>query len=164
MSTQKQKFQLFSQLRDLGFTYEEAAALRRISMTLSRWSVAECNGEIERNEATGKYERVSQAWINGSTGKRTAWPIADREAGALRRMRAIVAARNVRETEGGPVLAYHQADPRGCALYLVRLSELPAMSIEEIKRHSGPQAGETEESRIRVRLSSNYSRGVAVCA
>jgi hypothetical protein len=86
MSTQKQKFELFARLQELGFTYEEAVQLRRIEMTLQRWAEAECNGEIERNETTGKPERVSQAWLKGVSDKRHAWPVADREAGALRRL------------------------------------------------------------------------------
>lgn len=71
MNTTKAKFELISRLRELGFSYEEAAELRRIEMTLSRWSEAECNGEIERDETTGKPERVSQAWINGHTRERS---------------------------------------------------------------------------------------------
>jgi hypothetical protein len=73
MATQKQKFELYSRLGELGFSYDEAVQLRRIEMTLSRWSEAECNGEIERNEEKGgRPERVSQAWINGATQKRSA--------------------------------------------------------------------------------------------
>ncbi len=147
MSTQKRKFELFSRLQNLGFTYDESCALRRIEMTLSRWSEAECNGEIERNEETGKPERVSRAYISGHSSKRHAWPIADREAGALRRLQAIVNARNERRTIAGDsprvdVIPYHQVDPRGCMLYLMRSSDI--------------KPGE--------QLDSTYTRGLAVCA
>lgn len=148
MSTQKQKFELISRLRDMGFTFEEAVALRRIEMTLIRWAEAECNGEIERDEGTDKPRRNSAAWINGHARERVAWPIADREAGALRRLKAIVDACNEREAakvHGQPYDAirfYHQGDPRGCALYLVRVSAIP-------------DGGE---------LGQYYTRGLAVCA
>lgn len=157
MSTQKRKFELFARLQGLGFTYDESAALRRIEMTLASWSTAECNGEIERSETTGKPERVSQAWINGNARERHAWPVADREAGALRRLRDIMRAH--------PRLwFYHQGDPRGCSLYVGRRSELPKVSPEEIARHSGPRAALTSQSRMRTILSMYYSRGLAVCA
>jgi hypothetical protein len=119
---------LISSLEDLGFTFAEIHQLRRIEMTLTRWSEHECNGEIERNETTGKPERVSAAWIAGVSPKRFAYPIADREAGALKRLAAIVKARNDREVvnDGSrDVLAYHQTDPRGVSLYLVRKSDVP---------------------------------------
>lgn len=157
MSTQKRKFELFARLQALGFTYEEAAQLRRIEMTLARWSEAECNGEIEQNEETGKPERVSRAWINGTTRERHAWPIADREAGALRRLRVIMG--------GHPKLwFYHQGDPRGCALYVGRKSDLPKMEASEIARLCGENAAKTPAGRLRATLSMHYTRGVAVCA
>ena len=62
-------------------------------------------------------------------------PVADREAGALRRLAAIMAPRKRR------LIAYHQGDPRGCALYIVRRRDIPAGASVE----------------------SFYNRGVAVC-
>jgi len=150
MSTQKQKFALFAKLAEMGFTYEESAALRRIEMTLSRWSEAECNGEIQRGDSTGKpYARRSYR-VPGPKNewKETTWPIADREAGALKRLAAIVAARNERHTlaTGGDtlhlIIPYHQGDPRGCALYLVKQSDIGAANS----------------------IDSVYYRGLAICA
>ncbi len=164
MSTQKAKFELFNRLQAPGFTYDEAASMRRIEMTLRRWSEAECNGEIERDETTGKPERVSQAWINGYSSKRHAWPIAGREAGALKRLAAIVSARNVRAVDGSNVLPYNQTDPRGCALYLVKASDLPESTDEQIERHSGKSAIASTEARLAWKLSCYYTRGLAVCA
>lgn len=148
MSTQKAKFELFSRLARLGFTFEESAQLRRIEMTLQRWAEAECNGEIARDETTGKPVRVSQSYFGGLTGKRCTWPIADREAGALRRLKAIVDARNAREqsadarraSHGRHVFFYNQTDPRGCAVYLITREQLGDGKID-----------------------SCYTRGLAVC-
>jgi hypothetical protein len=152
MSTQKRKFELFAGLARLGFTYDESAALRRIEMTLQRWGEAECgNGNdcaswgIEREENTGKPFLVTHPH-NGKSYRR---PIADREAGALRRLAAIVAARNDRNTAGRTeaesspqtVFAYHQGDCRGCNLYLLTRQQIGADDI-----------------------SSIYTRGLAVCA
>lgn len=128
MSTQKAKFELFSRLQALGFTYEEAAQLRRIEMTLHRWDEQECGDgnhwaswSIERDEKTGIPYRV----VYPHSGKSYRTRIADREAGALRRLRAILKARNERE-KVGPIDFYHQGDCRGCALYLLRPGDVPA--------------------------------------
>jgi len=169
MSTQKAKFELFARLARLGFTYDESAALRRIEMTLQRWAEAECgNGNdygswaIERDEASGKPYMVHHHYTHGR-GKNctTRRPIADREAGALRRLAAIVQVRNFRvsppvhvprdphgaviqsnpATKGQEIVPYHQTDPRGCALYLLTREQLG-----------------TDE------ISGVYTRGLAVCA
>lgn len=81
-----------SVLMQLGFTMHEADALRRISMTLRRWHELECgdgNGYIERDETTGK-----AYWLNSFSGKR--FSLRDMETGALRRLKAIITARNGR--------------------------------------------------------------------
>ena len=133
MSTQKAKFELFSRLQALGFSYEEAFQLRRIEMTLRRWAEQECgdgNGHaswaIERDETTNRPYKV----VYPHNGKSVRYPIADREAGALRRLKTIVAARNARsgysDTHDNFIHAYHQGDPRGCALYLIRHGDLRA--------------------------------------
>ncbi len=193
MSTQKRKFELFSRLQNLGFTYDESCALRRIEMTLSRWSERECgdgsdwaieraeprklaichdpkftdglrvvaldyhgrfvetvkhlpahlkqdtNPDVFPAEAIAILARLQQREneIEGKPfnvyhgeGKPRRYPIADREAGALRRLQAIVNARNDRDPRGsitsktGTILWYHQGDPRGCSLYLVPVAEL----------------------------------------
>lgn len=166
MSTQKAKFELFARLQRLGFTYEEAVALRRIEMTLQRWGELECgNGNdygswaIERDEQTGKPFMVHHHYRHGQgqdTISRHA--CADREAGALRRLVAIVGARNEREksadlrraSAAGHVFAYHQGDPRGCALYL--------LTREQLTEKHGPEAGKL------LPADQYYTRGIAVCA
>lgn len=163
MSTQKRKFELFARLQALGFTYEEAVSLRRIEMTLQRWGELECGNDrgcIERDEVSGK---PYMTYDGGMNGKRSRYAVADREAGALKRLNAIVGARNAR-TNGEQVYAYHQTDCRGCNLYLVKASQLPATTDAEIIRHSGPGAAKDKTSKLNWKLSCYYTRGLAVCA
>lgn len=104
-------------LMRLGISIDDAYELRRIAMTLHRWSELECgdaNGNcVERDDETGKpfmtYDRGS-----GPHGR---YPIADREAGALKRLKAIMA----RYEDRG---AYVQGDPRGAPLYIYRHVDL----------------------------------------
>ena len=122
-------------LRSLGFTTDEAEQLRRISMTLRRWHERECGtdrGCIERDETTGR-----TFWINSMTGRR--YPTPDRETGARKRLKRIIATRNARITDDssadaerhihaklvGVVDAYIQTDPRRCALYILRPGDVP---------------------------------------
>jgi len=136
MPTEKAKFALFTRLQALGFTYEEAVALRRIEMTLHRWAEQECGDEqgraIERDETTGK---PFMTYDKGRDGERGRYTIADREAGALKRLAAIVKARNNRpiEPHWGDVTnvhAYHQGDCRGAALYLVTTAQLNGAPVD----------------------------------
>lgn len=119
-------------LRALGFTHDEAEALRRISMTLRRWHELECgddNGHIERDEKTG-----TPRYFNPHDPR--AWHvIPDREKGARKRLAAILKARNERPrfvnghgftTAPGAFDAYIQTDPRGAALYILRPGDVPA--------------------------------------
>jgi len=106
-------------LISLGFTRDEVEALRRISMTLRRWAEHECNGDIERDEAGIPYRSFA---ANG--GRHHAYRIADREAGALKRLQAIITERNQRATDA--VTSYIQGDPRGAALYILRPDDVPA--------------------------------------
>ena len=113
-------------LQALGFTYTEANQLRRISMTLQRWYELECGteaGHIERDEETGKPYMVTD-W--GTSRRR--YPVADRETGAVKRLQAIIHARNIRQPRAeDPLLSYYlQTDPRGAALYILRPQDVPA--------------------------------------
>lgn len=114
MNAQTRKAHLFARLFALGFTPEEAVTLRRIEMTLQRWAEHECNGDIQRDDNTGKPFRVTTL---GRDAFRAQSPIADREAGALKRLAAIMAKH--------PALwSYHQGDPRGCALYVGKREDM----------------------------------------
>ena len=120
-------------LVSLGFTTGESDALRRISLTLHRWAEHECNGIIERDET----RRDRPFWSNPNTGRHFVAPVADRQRGALRRLDAIVTARNVRAgwvqnaayyglaPSASPLSHYVQGDPRGAMLYILRPGDVP---------------------------------------
>ncbi len=114
---------------------EDAEQLRRISMTLHRWHELECGtdaGAIERDETTGKPYWTWQVDYGPRKG-RNRYPAPDREAGALKRLAAVMA-------RYPSLTSYVQGDPRGCALYILRPGDVPE--------------GETADA--------YYSRGLAV--
>lgn len=118
----RETHRMLSQLESLGITPTDAAALRRISMTLHRWHELECgdgNGAIERDEATGiPYYYNANSRFLGANDRRAYSRIADREAGALKRLKFIMARY--------PTLGYYvQGDPRGAALYILRPGDVP---------------------------------------
>lgn len=139
----------YDRMRALGFTWNEANALRRIERTLQRWaeqecgnSIDHCSWSIERDEEMEKPYRVTHYHHGMRASRITYLAIPDREKGALKRMLLIVADRNARHTDGA-ILSYHQCDPRGCMLYLVKENDLP----------NGDH----------TQLESHYTRGFAVC-
>jgi hypothetical protein len=112
-------------LMDIGIEREHAFTLRRIAMTLHRWSELECgdaNGNcIERDEETDKpymtYDR--------GHGPRGRYPVADREKGAIRRLVRIMANYpNLHE--------YIQGDPRGAPLYIIKAELLACADISAV--------------------------------
>ena len=117
-------------LRNHGVTQDEVDTLLRCSRALHTWAEHECNGDIERDETTGKTSRVLIDRIGERCGH---YRTPDRETGALKRAAAIA--------EAHGLTIYHQGDPRGCCLYLLR----PGDVVE----------GSTADS--------CYSRGIAVC-
>lgn len=132
-------------LQSLGFTSNEADALRRISITLHRWSEHECNGVIQREGDNGDGKPF---WYSPATGNKLG-AAPDRERGALARLKAIIGQRNGRPAivngrlnaaPALPVGFYVQSDPRGAALYILRPGDVP----------EGADA------------SSYYSRGICV--
>ena len=118
-----------TQLQSLGITFDDACALRRAAMTLHRWHELECGvdyGCVERDETTGK---PRWRYSDGRDGG----PVADREAGANKRIKAVL-------SRYPTLTAYVQGDPRGAALYILRPGDVPE--------------GESADS--------CYSRGIAV--
>lgn len=123
---------LIETLSKHGLTVEEVDILLRCERTLSAWATRECGDGsdwgIERDEATGKPFNVYHG-----RGESRRYPIADREAGALRRAAKIATAHGL--------TVYHQGDCRGCMLYVVRPGDVP----------------------IGASVSSYYTRGIGIC-
>jgi len=117
---------IINQLSNQGITRTDAETLIRAEMTLHRWAERECNGELERDDETGK-----PYVVNTRTMRR--YPTSDREAGAIRRINAI--------TSLAGLAYYHQTDPRGAALYILRPGDVPEGCNAE----------------------SYYSRGLCIC-
>ena len=120
MSAHQQTHSLMQQFgaRGISLSFDDVNTLRRAQIVLHRWSEQECgesndyaSWSIERDWQTGVPYRC---WYphGGKIGNR--FPqrtrIADREAGALRRVAEIC--------ERNGLQYYHQTDPRGCALYI----------------------------------------------
>ena len=104
----------------ISIAFDDANTLRRAQITLQRWGEQECGNSsdfasysIERDEETGLPYRC----IYPHQGKMHRHRIADKEAGALRRVKEVC--------ERNGLHFYHQGDPRGCALY-VSHEPLPA--------------------------------------
>lgn len=137
MSKTENMHNLLNRMRDAGFSYAELKQLLRIERTLQRWGEMECGDSndyaswsIERDETTGKPFKCVY-WHKGET---TRTPIPDREAGALKRLQKIMASHP-------DFVAYHQTDCRGCQVYIVRKSDIPADA----------------------KLENCYNIGIAVC-
>lgn len=152
-----------NRLCEVGFGLSDIESLFKIERTLHRWGEMECGDSndckswaIERDEKTGVPYMVEHMHVEARPGGsmygnhgtyRTR--VADREAGALRRLNAIVPPPGAAETS--PAFAYHQGDPRGCALYIIPKDRIPM--CEKM----------TEKTLI-AWLAANYSSsGIAVC-
>ena len=121
-----------------GFPVVRHAYCPAFEKTLHRWAEQKCGDSndwaswsIERDETTGKPFRVTHPHKAGKARRES---IPDRENGALRRLASIT-------VRYPGIYGYHQTDPRGCALYLLRASDI--------------RPGE--------KLDSIYSRGLPVC-
>ena len=140
MTSQKERFEVLARLELIGVGYDDANKLRRISMTLRRWFEMECGTEnaagssisIERDENEKPFQRIQFTTPAGWQDRR--YPIADREAGARKRLAVIMG-------KYPHLVAYIQGDCRGAAVHILRKGK-------DIKR------GEN--------IDSIYNRGVAV--
>ena len=151
-----------STLQAAGISWDDACALRRISMTLHRWHELECgDGDaysswcLVRGKLTStrvKTERglnvrrdlfeyndsgaphMERHYYSATIqGPPVYHRVVDRERGAQKRLAKIMA-------RYPGFQAYVQTDPRGCALYILRPGDVPAGSD----------------------VSSCYNRGIAV--
>ena len=87
--------------------------LALIEPQLHRWYEQECNGEIERDDETGKVFRVFGHNTPDQPIRRLPWK--DMETGAINRAKAIA-----NRYQGW---IYINTDPRGCAVYFWRSGE-----------------------------------------
>lgn len=117
--------EMLERLRNLGVSYDDALAIRRISMTLSRWDELCCgNGNdysswaIERDEETDKPYMV----IHQHNGKSYRRKIADREKGAEKRLAKIM-------ERYAHLVSYHQGDPRGASVYIIPRVEIDGKDV-----------------------------------
>ena len=127
---------LLETLNKLGLDMAEVDTLIKCERTLGRWSELECGDgndyaswAIERDETTDKPFMVTHP--HKGDVRRVA--VADREKGALKRAAAIATAHGL--------TIYHQTDPRGCSLYIIRPGDIPEGSD----------------------VTGSYSNGIAVC-
>lgn len=114
----KDTWHMIERLKSSGITEKDAFALRRIAMTLHRWHELECGVDggwyIERETED---EDSPPHMKNGDTGKDYG-RVADREAGALKRLKSIM------DRYPGKS-AYVQGDPRGASLYILNPGDVP---------------------------------------
>jgi hypothetical protein len=125
---------------DAGIDLDDAMALRRVAMTLHRWHELECGDSNDHNSfclVRGIRTRLApgaHSFEHSDTGKPyiechhhlhgrgkdyvTYTLIADREAGALRRLARIMA-------KYPHLTAYVQTDPRGASLYILKTTDIP---------------------------------------
>jgi hypothetical protein len=115
METKNERIgRLYIEAHKLGLSPVETSALLRASRTLHRWAEMECNGEVGRDDS-GVAVRTLRDWAGDAAG---CVRVPDRETAALKRIEAIIGRH--------PSLSYyHQTDPRGCALYVMRTSDIP---------------------------------------
>jgi hypothetical protein len=128
---QARRYQHLSEaLYSHGITSPELDTLLRCQRVLHTWAEHECNGTIQRDDKTGKpYWHFSDE----QNFPRHRYRTPDREKGALRRVFLICAYHKLGY--------YHQGDPRGCCLYILRPGDVP----------TGSDPG------------SCYSNGIAMC-
>jgi hypothetical protein len=113
-----------------GIAYDDAQALRRVSMTLHRWHELECGDSNDYSSwVITRGRKENGTFIHDEKGKpflerhvhglnvAKYESIGDRESGALKRLAAIMARY--------PTLSFYiQGDPRGAALYILRPGDI----------------------------------------
>jgi len=154
-TTAKERELVMNRLMSLGLTWDDAAALRRISMTLHRWFELECGDgndyaswcivrghapkrEFYRDPATQAPQwRTVGEFTYADDGapymekhihtenKPRYTRLADKETGARKRLAKIM--------ERYPKLTYYvQTDPRGSSLYILTKEDVGDYELEQI--------------------------------
>lgn len=104
-----------SHITALGISPCDVNALFNIERRLNRWYVAECNGEVYRDEDTNKTYRVILCHRRGEVLSN--YPCRDIETAALRKLDVIM-------SNYPHLVSYIQGDPRGANLYICEKSKI----------------------------------------
>ena len=168
----KHRYDCIDALRAAGINYEDACALRRISMTLHRWHELECGDGNDYGSwaivrgAKPKRDRMG-ARLDGGPNDETflhdddGAPFLEHHHYRHGDGKDTVSYTRLTDRERGALtrlkaimarypgfVPYVQTDPRGCALYILTPDRLPADWDTDLTRGDW--------------LSCNYSRGIAV--
>lgn len=131
----KHTAEALARLQSLGVSWNDALALRRISMTLHRWHELECgDGNDYGSWCISRGHKSKDGFIHDDEGApylehhhygsgktyTTYSRLPDRERGAIKRLKALMA------KYGYIGLSWYiQGDPRGAALYILRPGDVP---------------------------------------
>ena len=125
MNKKQKTTAFFDRMTNLGFSREETKSLLKAERALTHWAglecgISDCNRSISvfRDEETGKpFYRIE--YRVGNEWKTRTQPKRDTEKAALQTVARIL------ESKPG-FSAYHQTDPRGVSLYLIRPGDIKA--------------------------------------
>jgi hypothetical protein len=178
----KHSYNCIDALRAAGVSYDDAAALRRISMTLHRWHELECGDSNEYGAwciVRGNYAKAPAGSLPRKRGEPRAFVHDDdgapfmerheyrwfRDADGKQVNKVTTHYTRLDDRERGALKrlakiiarypafqAYVQGDPRGCALYILHPNAI-----------AGAGAFSTDPAKRAEWLSCNYTRGIAVC-
>lgn len=143
----KHTLRMLNRLHDLGITETDALALRRISMTLHRWHELECGDSnsygswcivrgTKHRDVGGKqvftHDDNKKPYLERHPydGMVSYSLLSDKEAGAKKRLAKILA-------NYPHLTSYIQPDPRGCALYILKKSEIGDIPVDQIYNSRG---------------------------
>jgi len=135
----QQTARFFTLMTENGFTYDETTALLKAERALRKWGELACGTgvgnrsvHVFRDESGKPFYRVQ--YFHAGKWRESIQPKRDTEKLALAKVDAIMA------NKPG-FRAYHQTDPRGCALYVMRPGDI--------------EPGEN--------VHALYNRGIALC-
>jgi hypothetical protein len=131
MNKRQKTAAFFDRMTNLGFSHAETDALLKAERALSRFAelecgISDCNRSVSvfRDEETGKpFYRIE--YCAGNDWKERIEPKRDTEKAALQTVARIM------ERKPG-FSAFHQTDPRGVSLYIIRPGDIEAG--EDVRR------------------------------
>jgi hypothetical protein len=120
----QQTARFFDLMAENGFTYDETAALLKAERALRKWGELACGTgdgnrsvNVFRDESGRPFYRVQ--FYADRQWRESVQPKRDTEKAALAKVEAIMARKP-------GFRAYHQTDPRGCSLYIIRPGDIEA--------------------------------------